>query len=72
MTQSTVVSETEAGHHDAATARWDDEGGASTFRPGKISDERSATLASWLVPPVVVPVFLTALIIISGIYQQLR
>jgi hypothetical protein len=72
MTQSTVDSETDASHHDAAIARWDDEGGAATFWPSRISGERSATLASWLVPPVVVPVFFTALIIISGIYQQLQ
>jgi hypothetical protein len=72
MTQSTAGSEADASHHDAAIARWDDEGGASTFWPSRISDECSATSASWLVPPVVVPVFFTALIIISGIYQQLQ
>jgi hypothetical protein len=72
MTQSNVVSETDARHHDAAVARWDDEGGASTSWPSRIGEERSATLASWLVPPVVVPVFFTVLIIVSGIYQQLR
>jgi hypothetical protein len=29
-------------------------------------------LASWLVPPVVVPVFFTAVIIISGLYRQFQ
>jgi hypothetical protein len=72
MTQPTAGSETDASHHDAAIARSDDEGGASTSWPSRISGERSATLASWLVPPIVVPVFFTALIIIGGIYQQFR
>jgi hypothetical protein len=69
MTQS---SDTDTSHHHAAIARWDDEGGASELWPRGISEERSATLASWLVPPVVVPVFFTALIIISGLYQQFQ
>ncbi len=69
MTQS---SETDTSHQDAAISRSDDEGGAFELRPRGISDEPSATLASWLVPPVVVPVFFTALIIISGLYRQFQ
>jgi len=68
----TQPSETDTSHHDAAIARWDDEGGASELWPRGISEERSATLASWLVPPVVVPVFFTAVIIISGLYRQFQ
>ena len=69
MTQSTAV---DATHDDAAIARWDDEGGASTLRLGSISNQRWAAVASWLVPPVVVPVFFAALIIVGGVYRHFQ
>jgi hypothetical protein len=72
MSQSTADSETGASHQAAAIARWDDEGGASKCSPAKASDKSPGTLASWLVPPIVVPGFFTALIIISGIYQHVQ
>jgi hypothetical protein len=56
-------------HHTAAIARWDDEGGASRSLPGKTSETTSGISASWFVPPIVVPAFCAALIIISVIYQ---
>jgi hypothetical protein len=31
----------DASHHEAAMARWDDEGGAVDFSPGGMSPERS-------------------------------
>jgi hypothetical protein len=57
-------------HHAAAIARWDDKGGASKSFPSRTRDESSGTSTSWFVPPIVVPAFLAALIIISVIYQQ--
>jgi hypothetical protein len=68
MTQSRENPQTE--HHAAAIARWDDEGGASKPFPNKTSDESSGNSASWLVPPIVVPAFFAALIIISAVYQR--
>jgi hypothetical protein len=56
MTQTREVPQIEAGI---------DEGGAS-----KSFDTSFGTMASWFVPPVVVPAFVVALIIISAIYQR--
>jgi len=67
---STDDRQTDASDHAASIARWDDEGGASKSLPGKTSDKSSGTSASWFVPPIVVPVFFAALIIMSVIYQR--
>jgi hypothetical protein len=68
MTQSRENPQTD--HHAAAIARWDDEGGTPKSFPSKTTDESSGTSASWLVPPIVVPAFFAALIIISAVYQR--
>lgn len=70
MTRSRENPQTDASDHAAAIARWDDEGGASKSFPYTMSDKSSGTLASWLVPPIVVPAFFATLMIISAIYQQ--
>ena len=67
---STDDRQTDAGDHAASIARCDDEGGASKSLPGKTSDKSSGTSASWFVPPIVVPAFFAALIIVSVIYQR--
>jgi hypothetical protein len=63
---STDDRQTDASDHAASIARWDDEGGAPKSLPGKTSDKSSGTSASWFVPPIVVPAFFAALIIVSS------
>jgi hypothetical protein len=67
---STDDRQTDASDHPASIARWDDEGGASKSLSGQTSDKSSGTSASWFVPPIVVPAFFAALIIVSVIYQR--
>jgi hypothetical protein len=70
MTQAREEPQIEASHDAISIARWDDEGGASKSLPGKTSHKSFGTSASWFVPPIVVPTFFAALIIISVIYQR--
>jgi hypothetical protein len=70
MTQAKEDPRTDTSQHAAAIARWDDEGGAPNSFPSTTSDNRSGTSASWFVPPIVVPAFFAALIIITVIYQR--
>jgi hypothetical protein len=70
MTSMDDLRKTDASDHAASIARWDDEGGASKSLPGKTRDKSSGTSASWFVPPIVVPAFFAAVIIMSAIYQR--
>jgi hypothetical protein len=70
MTSMDDLRKTDASDHAASIARWDDEGGASKSLPDKTSDKSSGTSTSWFVPPIVVPAFFAALIIVSVIYQR--
>jgi hypothetical protein len=69
MAQSTENSKNGVGDR-AAIARWDDDGRAPKSVPAIMSPENGKPLASWFVPPIVVPAFFVGLIIVSVVYQQ--
>ena len=51
-------------HEARAVATWEDEGGAIR----RIFSENPSD-TTWFVPPIVVPIFLTALVVASAVYQ---
>jgi hypothetical protein len=69
MSQS-PANQADAGHHAASIERWDDEGGASRRSSATGIGESAGTLATWFVPPIVVPPLLASLVVVSVVYQQ--